>query len=47
MGDLSDNNNDFTIDSPSWNDGYFSLSSSASENITRSGVLGEVTAVFF
>ena len=50
--DLSGNNNDFTIDSPvmSWNsrlDGYFSLSSSASENITRSGVLGESDMTVF
>ena len=46
--DLSGNNNDFTIDSPSWNsDGYFSLSSSASENITRNGVLGESDMTVF
>jgi len=46
--DLSGNSNDFTIDSPSWNsNGYFSLSSSASENITRSDVLGESNMTVF
>ena len=46
--DLSGNSNDFSITSPSWNsNGYFSLSSSATTNITRSDVLGESDMTVF
>ena len=45
---LSGNSNDFSITSPSWNsNGYFSLSSSATTNITRSDVLGESDMTVF
>ena len=46
--DLSGNNNDFSITNPSYNsDGYFSLSSSATTNITRSDVLGQSDMTVF
>ena len=46
--DLTENGNDFSITNPSYNsDGYFSLSSSATTNITRSGVLGESNMTVF
>tara|TARA_R100000329_G_scaffold24003_3_gene22799 strand:+ start:330 stop:1046 length:717 start_codon:yes stop_codon:yes gene_type:complete len=46
--DLTQNANDFSITSPSYNsNGYFNLSDSASTNITRSGVLGESDMTVF
>ena len=45
--DLSDNNYDFTISSPSWNsNGYFNLASNANQ-ITRSNVLGQSNMTLF